>query len=127
MGSAIDLSVSRIQKVCKFFGGEEQLDSASLAMADLAARMAVTDAGVHQYLQQEGLRDGGEDPSTASLCEKASSDSAVKELNCMPPWLVRFLWTFSSLKYVPPSKRGARGANLLQSGPQRRTRPCGTS
>ena len=38
-------------------GGEEQLDSASLAMADLAARMAVTDAGVHQYLQREGLRD----------------------------------------------------------------------
>ena len=65
-----------------------EVDSVTLALAHLAARIAATDAGVHQYLQDAGLA-GATTTSTVAatdLCHRPTGAEAVEELRKMPPF-----------------------------------------
>ena len=94
-----------------------EVDSMTLALAHLAARMAATDAGVHLYLEEAGL--GGaatmSTTSAADVCHQPTGVEAVEELRKMPPFLRTFLVAFAELRYTTPTKRHEK-RSALQRG-----------
>ena len=92
----------------------EELDSASIALADIVGQMCVADAGVLLHRRQLGLADASPPAVTPlSICQAPTANEALAELRAMPPMLRTILWRFVSTRYLPPAKRFKRGAALL--------------
>ena len=91
-----------------------EVDSVTLALAHLAARIAATDAGVHQHLQEAGLAGAATTSAVAAIdvCHRPTGVEAVEELRKTPPFLRTFLLAFAELKYRAPTKRHEKRSAL---------------
>jgi|MEHZ01.4.fsa_nt_MEHZ011084705.1_2 hypothetical protein len=91
----------------------EELDSASIALADIVGQMCVADAGVLLHRRHLGLADASPPAVTPlSICQAPTANEALAELRAMPPMLRTILWRFVSTRYLPPAKRGKGRARL---------------
>ena len=99
----------------------EEMHDPTLALADICARMAAVDAGVHASLQEQGLL--GVDRSLSDM-DLVDCPDPVAELKAMPPFLRTFLWRFASLRYRPPDTRGMRNAELRRESVGVNTARC---
>ena len=108
------LACKDFQADARLLAGDEcELSSASLAFAELAARMAAANAGAYAYARSEVLDDVlGPPPDTY---KQPSGEDALAELRRMPPFLRHFLWRFVALVYRPPLKRGERAPTLSKA------------
>ena len=105
-----NLHSKQFQESAAFLSNGAETATASLAFADMAGRMAATDAGCSAYLKSMGLLGPAAcpRPTPLDLMSAPGDDQAIAELRSMPPFLKQFMWAFASLQYRPPreEKRG---------------------